>query len=73
MAVAKVEELTRQLEDVRLDKDSVSKAAGQNAARLELDKLKKELMVSSIVTSFHITRSICYVYNILQIFREIKF
>ncbi|XP_033736367.1 LOW QUALITY PROTEIN: apoptosis-stimulating of p53 protein 1-like [Pecten maximus] len=46
MAVAKVEELTRQLEKVQHDKESVNKTAGQSAAKLELDKLKKELMVS---------------------------
>lgn len=45
MAVAKVEELTRQLEDIKHDKESVTKATGQNAAKLELDKLKKELMM----------------------------
>ncbi|XP_060077098.1 apoptosis-stimulating of p53 protein 2-like [Ylistrum balloti] len=45
MAVAKVEELTRQLEEIRHDKESVIKTSGQNTAKLELDKLKKELMM----------------------------
>ncbi|KAK3094032.1 hypothetical protein FSP39_023198 [Pinctada imbricata] len=44
MAVAKVEELTRQLEQIRQDRANV-KNGSQNAAALELDKLRKELMI----------------------------
>lgn len=47
MAVAKVEELTRQLERIRHDRSS-AKNGTQSAAALELDKLRKELMVSSL-------------------------
>jgi apoptosis-stimulating of p53 protein 1 len=45
MAVAKVEELTRQLEEVRRGR---APPRGQPPAALELDKLRRELMVSSI-------------------------
>ncbi|XP_078314634.1 apoptosis-stimulating of p53 protein 2-like isoform X6 [Crassostrea virginica] len=44
MAVAKVEELTRQLERIRHDRSS-AKNGTQSAAALELDKLRKELMI----------------------------
>lgn len=45
MAVAKVEEMTRQLEAIRNDRSS-AKNGTQNPAALELEKLRKELMVS---------------------------
>jgi hypothetical protein len=47
MAVAKVEEMTRQLETIRQDRAS-TKNGTQNPAAAELDKLRKELMVSFI-------------------------
>lgn len=64
LAVAKVEALTRQLEDLRRDRrgplnlipgGSGSSGAGQSPnspAALELEKLRRELMVSD---SFHLT------------------
>lgn len=45
MAVAKVEEMTRQLEAIRNDRSS-AKNGTQNPAAFELEKLRKELMVS---------------------------
>lgn len=44
MAVAKVEEMTRQLEAIRNDRSS-AKNGTQNPAALELEKLRKELMI----------------------------
>ncbi len=54
LAVAKVDELTRQLEDIRRgNKDSSNGTNngsalpnGQSTAAIELDKLRRELMVS---------------------------
>lgn len=46
MAVAKVDELTRQLDDVQHQKAKVKNGDGQSAASLELEKLRKELLVS---------------------------
>lgn len=52
MAVAKVEELTHQLEDVKRGRAAASGGGGHannmpSAAALELDKLRRELMVSA--------------------------
>lgn len=45
MAVAKVEQLTQQLEDIRKER-TVQKNGEKSAAAIELEKLKQELMVS---------------------------
>lgn len=45
MAVAKVEQLTRQLEDIRTGKINGINGDTQTAAVLELEKLRKELLV----------------------------
>ena len=45
MAVAKVEEMTRQLEDIRSGKVKSATNQQSPAAMAELEKLKKELMV----------------------------
>lgn len=48
MAVAKVEELTRQLEEVRRGRQPTSSPP----ASQELERLRRELMVSKIVLQF---------------------
>ena len=48
IAVAKVEELTRQLEELQRGRDINSSQKGPSAAAGELEKLRAELMVSSI-------------------------
>lgn len=49
VAVAKVEELTRQLEEIRRGRGGAARETTQpSAAAQELDKLRRELMVSSI-------------------------
>ena len=45
MAVAKVEEMTRQLEDIRSGRVKTNTNNQSPAAMAELEKLKKELMV----------------------------
>lgn len=45
LAVAKVEELTRQLEELRRGRSSGSRDQTPPASALELDKLRRELMV----------------------------
>lgn len=45
--MAKVDELTRQLEDLRRNKKEQPQN-GQTAAALELEKLKRELLVSHV-------------------------
>ena len=47
MAVAKVEEMTRQLEDIRSGKVKSATNNQSPAAMAELEKLKKELVVST--------------------------
>ena len=47
MAVAKVEEMTRQLEDIRSGKVKSASNQQSPAAMAELEKLKKELMVGN--------------------------
>lgn len=47
MAVAKVDELTRQLEDVQTGRGHSQPAS---PASMELDKLRAELLVSNVVT-----------------------
>lgn len=47
MAVAKVETLTKQLEDIQEEKSKVKNGDNQSAAAFELEKLKKELLVSN--------------------------
>lgn len=48
MAVAKVEQLTQQLEDIRKER-AVQKNGEKSAAAIELEKLKQELMVCIFV------------------------
>lgn len=48
LAVAKVEELTRQLEDLRRTNKDQPPNGQQSAAAAELEKLRRELMVSNI-------------------------
>ena len=45
MAVAKVEEMTRQLEDIRNGKVKANTNNHNSTSAVELEKLKKELMV----------------------------
>ena len=49
MAVAKVEEMTRQLEDIRSGKVKSATNNQSPAAMAELEKLKKELVVSLVL------------------------
>jgi hypothetical protein len=60
MAVAKVEELTRQLEEVKRGRASGPHNANNapTVAALELEKLRRELMVSAYVL-FHSFRFTC--------------
>ena len=60
LAVAKVDELTRQLEDLRRgNKESPTGSSnpaltnGQSTAAMELDKLRRELMVSQLHISVY--------------------
>lgn len=55
LAVAKVEELTRQLEDVRKSSKEISNN-GQSMAAMELEKLRRELMVCTKGYLFHCLR-----------------
>lgn len=54
MAVAKVEELTRQLEEVKRGR---APPRAQPPAALELDKLRKELMVRNTFILFGILQN----------------
>lgn len=51
MAVAKVEELTRQLEELRRGRSARDQPP---ASALELDKLRRELMVGNIVVGLRV-------------------
>jgi uncharacterized protein (DUF3084 family) len=48
MAVAKVEQLTQQLEEIRTERAN-QKNGEKSAAAIELEKLKQELMVGIIL------------------------
>lgn len=52
VAVAKVDELTRQLEDLQRGRSASSNQVAPSAAAIELEKLRAELLVSS--RSLHI-------------------
>lgn len=47
IAVAKVEELTRQLEELQRGRDSNSNQVAPSVAAVELEKLRSELLVSN--------------------------
>jgi len=62
IAVAKVEELTRQLEELQRGRDINSSQKAPSAAAVELEKLRAELMVSDPVLFFFF----CFISIILQ-------
>lgn len=59
LAVAKVDELTRQLEDLRRSNKDQSPNGQQSVAAAELEKLRRELMVSKKVY-FHVNLLLYY-------------
>lgn len=45
LAVSKVDQLTQQLEEIKKEKSNITNGDKQNATAVELDKLRRELMV----------------------------
>lgn len=54
VAVAKVEELTRQLEELRRGRNGSARETTPSAAAQELEKLRRELMVNSYIKTITI-------------------